>query len=146
MAEIFIKYKFPETAVPLAPIDGTKSDWIDLRSALDYDLRKGDFKLIDLGVAMAIPEGYEAHIAPRGSTFKNFGLIQTNSVGIVDNSYRGPEDWWFMPVYATRDVHISAGDRICQFRIMRTQPYINFTPSTLEGNANRGSHGSTGIK
>ena len=83
-----------------------KGDWIDLRSAEDVELKKGENKLIHLGVAMELPKGYEAHIVPRSSTFKKWGIIQTNHMGIVDNTYCGDEDWWFMSVYATRDVKI----------------------------------------
>ena len=83
-------------------IDG-KSDWIDLRAAEEVELKAGEFKLIHLGVAMQLPEGYEAHIVPRSSTFKNFGIIQTNHCGIIDESYCGPNDWFYMPAYALRD-------------------------------------------
>lgn len=78
--EIKIKY-FSDDIERLCYIDG-KSDWIDLRAAADVELKKGEFKLIPLGVAMELPEGYEAHVVPRSSTFKNFGIIQTNSMGI----------------------------------------------------------------
>lgn len=92
---------------------------------------------------MKLPEGFEAHLAPRSSTFKNFGILQTNSVGVVDSSYCGAEDWWKMPVYATRDVTIEKGSRIAQFRIMENQPKIQFEETELE-NKNRGGFGSTG--
>ena len=124
-------------------IDG-KSDWIDLRSAEDVTLKKGDFKLIHLGVAMKLPAGYEAHIVPRSSTFKNFGIIQTNHCGIIDQSYCGPEDWWRMPVYAVRDTEIHRNDRICQFRIMQNQPAISFQEAAALDGQNRGGFGSTG--
>ena len=124
-------------------IDG-KSDWIDLRSAEDVTLKKGDFKLIHLGVAMKLPAGYEAHIVPRSSTFKNFGIIQTNHCGIIDQSYCGPEDWWRMPVYAVRDTEIHKNDRICQFRIMQNQPAISFQETAALDGQNRGGFGSTG--
>lgn len=125
-------------------IDG-KSDWIDLRSAETVELKKGDFKLIHLGVALKLPEGYEAHIVPRSSTFKNFGIIQTNHMGVIDESYCGAEDWWRMPIYAVRDTVINKGDRICQFRIMEHQPEIVFEEGTLDGKS-RGGFGSTGVK
>ncbi len=125
-------------------IDG-KSDWIDLRAAEDVELKKGDFKLIHLGVAMQLPEGYEAHIVPRSSTFKNFGLIQTNHMGVIDETYSGPNDWWRMPVLAVRDTVIHKNDRICQFRIMKHQPVIQFQEGALEG-SDRGGFGSTGTK
>ncbi len=127
----------------LTYIDG-KSDWIDLRAAKRYELKKGDFTLIDLGVSMRIPEGYEVHIAPRSSTFKKWGLIQTNGVGIVDYSYNTSEDVYMMPVLATRDTVVEVNDRICQFRIMKNQPKIEFEEvDKLEGTA-RGGFGSTG--
>lgn len=140
--EIKIKY-FNDKLEKLQYIDG-KSDWIDLRSAEDIDLKKGDFKLVPLGVAMEIPEGYEAHVVPRSSTFKNFGVIQANSMGVIDHSYCGDNDQWFIPVIAMRDTHISFNDRICQFRIMENQPHIDFIECEhLEG-ADRGGFGSTG--
>lgn len=123
-----------------------KGDWIDLRSAIDCDLKKGEFKLIPLGIAMELPQNYEAHIVPRSSTYKNFGIIQTNHMGVVDNSYCGDNDQWFMPVYALRDTHISKNDRICQFRIMKKQTEIKFDEVMFLDNENRGGHGSSGIK
>ena len=122
-------------------IDG-KSDWIDLRAAEDVELKAGEFRLIHLGVAMQLPEGYEAHIVPRSSTFKNFGVIQTNHMGVIDETYCGANDWWRMPVYAVRDTHISRNDRICQFRIMKHQPQIVFSEGKLTGE-DRGGFGST---
>ena len=113
---IRIKY-FNDKLEKLDYIDG-KSDWIDLRSAEDVDLKEGEFHLVPLGVAMQLPEGYEAHVVPRSSTFKKFGIIQTNHMGVIDNSYCGDNDEWKYPVYAVRDTHISRGDRLCQFRIM----------------------------
>ena len=107
-------------------------------------LRAGEFRLIPLGVAMELPAGYEAHIAPRSSTFKNYGILQTNGVGVVDQSYCGDGDQWHMPVYATRDVTIPQGARICQFRILENQPRLTFCRvERLEG-PDRGGFGSTG--
>lgn len=127
----------------LTYIDG-KSDWIDLRAAERYELKKGDFALINLGISMRLPEGYEAHIAPRSSTFKKWGLIQTNGVGVVDFSYNTSEDVYMMPVLATRDTVVEVNDRVCQFRIMKNQPKIVFEEvEELEGVA-RGGFGSTG--
>ena len=141
---IRIKYFHPEME-KLTYIDG-KSDWIDLRCAQRTELKAGEFKLIPLGVAMALPQGYEAHIVPRSSTFKKWGILQVNSMGVIDNSYSGDNDQWMMPVYATRDVVIEFGDRICQFRIMENQPKIEFCEvEHLEG-ADRGGFGSTGSK
>ena len=124
-------------------IDG-KSDWIDLRCAETVELKAGEFRLIPLGVAMALPQGYEAHIAPRSSTFRNYGILQTNSVGVVDESYCGDEDEWKLPVYATRDCHIERNDRIAQFRIVEHQPAICFEECETLDNASRGGFGSTG--
>jgi len=141
---IKIKY-FNEKLEKLDYIDG-KSDWIDLRSAEDIDLKEGEFHLVPLGVAMQLPEGYEAHVVPRSSTFKKFGIIQTNHMGVIDGSYSGDNDQWFMPVMAMRDTHISFNDRICQFRIIENQPKIIFDEREhLEGN-DRGGFGSTGVK
>lgn len=142
--KIRIKY-FTEAIDKLDYIDG-KSDWIDLRASEDVALKAGEFKLIPLGVAMELPQGYEAHIVPRSSTFKTWGIIQTNSMGVVDCSYCGDNDMWRMPVYATRDVEIHANDRICQFRIMKNQPKINFEEVEHLGNSDRGGFGSTGTK
>lgn len=142
METIKIKY-FNDKLEKLTYIDG-KSDWIDLRAAEDVDLKKDEFKLIPLGVAMQLPEGYEAHIVPRSSTFKNFGIIQTNHQGVVDCSYCGDNDQWFMPALAVRDTHISFNDRICQFRIMENQPKIAFDEVTSLSGTDRGGFGSTG--
>lgn len=128
----------------LAYIDG-KSDWIDLRAAEDVDLKAGEMKLIPLGVAMRLPEGYEAHVVPRSSTYKNFGVIQANHMGVIDCSYCGDNDWWFWPALAMRDTHISMNDRICQFRIMKNQPAIVFEETKALGGSDRGGFGSTGI-
>lgn len=141
--KIKIKY-FSDNIDRLTYIDG-KSDWIDLRAAADVEMKAGDFKLIPLGVAMELPLGYEAHIVPRSSTFKNFGIIQTNHQGVVDCSYCGDNDQWFMPAYALRDTHIGVNDRICQFRIVENQPKLTFEEVTRLGNEDRGGHGSTGV-
>lgn len=124
----------------------TKGDWIDLRSAEDIEMKAGEFKLIPLGVAMQLPRGYEAHIVPRSSTFKNFGIIQTNHQGVVDCSYCGDNDQWYMPAYALRDTKISCNDRICQFRIMENQPELSFKEVEMLGGTDRGGIGSTGTK
>lgn len=142
--EIKIKY-FTDKIDKLCYIDG-KSDWIDLRAAETVELKKGEFKLIPLGVAMQLPKGYEAHIVPRSSTYKNFGVIQTNHMGIVDESYCGANDQWLFPALAMRDTVINANDRICQFRIMEHQPKVEFISSTLEENIDRNGIGSTGTK
>ena len=139
-----IKIKYHSSEIEkLRYIDG-KSDWIDIRSAEDVELKAGDFKLISLGVSMQLPKGYEAHIAPRSSTYKTWGIIQTNSVGVVDESYSGDSDIWKIPVYATRDTVIHKNDRICQFRIMEHQPSINFEEVEYLDGIERGGFGSTG--
>ena len=122
----------------------SQGDWIDLRVAETVSLSKGEFKLISLGVGMILPDGYEAHIVPRSSTFKNFGIIQTNHQGVVDCSYCGDNDQWFMPVYSVRDTHIECNDRICQFRIMENQPKISFQEVAVLEGTDRGGFGSTG--
>lgn len=124
---------------------GGKSDWIDLRAAQEVSMKAGEFRLIPLGIAMKLPKGYEAHIVPRSSTFKNFGIIQTNHQGVVDESYCGDNDQWFFPAYALRDTTIHVNDRICQFRIMEHQPVIQFDEVEELGNQDRGGIGSTGI-
>ena len=142
MEKIRIKY-FTDKIEKLDYIDG-KSDWIDLRASEEVELKAGDFKLIPLGVAMEIPQGYEGHLAPRSSTFKTWGIIQTNSVGVIDCSYCGDNDMWRMPVNATRDTVVHVNDRICQFRIMENQPKINFEQVECLMNGDRGGFGSTG--
>ena len=142
MPSIRIKY-FTDKIDKLTYVDG-KSDWIDLRASEDVELKAGEFKLIPLGVAMELPKGYEAHLVPRSSTFKNYGILQTNSCGIIDCSYCGDEDMWRMPVYATRDTVIHQNDRICQFRIVENQPKITFDEVESLGNADRGGFRSTG--
>lgn len=144
MEHIKIKY-FTDKIDKLTYIDG-KSDWIDLRAAEDVELKKGEFKLIPLGVAMELPAGYEAHVVPRSSTFKNFGVIQTNHQGVIDASYCGDNDQWFMPVYAVRDTQIRVNDRICQFRIMENQPEIVFEETESLENGDRGGFGTTGVQ
>jgi dUTP pyrophosphatase len=121
-------------------------DWIDLRSAIDVTLTKDEFKLIPLGIAMQLPEGYEAHIVPRSSTYKKFGIIQTNHQAVIDESYCGDNDQWFYPAYALRDTTIQKNDRICQFRIVKKMPQVKFTEVSELGNQDRGGIGSTGIK
>ena len=143
MEKIRIKY-FTDAIERLDYIEG-KSDWIDVRASEEVTLHAGDFALIPLGIAMELPKGYEAHVVPRSSTFKNFGIIQTNSMGVIDESYCGDNDQWFFPAYALRDTEIHVGDRICQFRIMEHQPKIQFDEVLFLGNEDRGGHGSTGV-
>ena len=141
--DVEIKY-LNDSIKHLEYIEG-KSDWIDLRAAEDVEFKAGEYHLIPLGVAMKLPHGYEAHVVPRSSTFKNYGLMQTNHMGVIDQSYCGDDDWWYVPMYATRDTVVHKDDRICQFRIMQNQPKIVFdVVKTLDG-VNRGGFGSTGI-
>ena len=140
--EIKVHY-LSEEIEELRYIDG-KSDWIDLRSARNISLKKGEFCLIPLGIAVELPAGYEAHIVPRSSTFKNFGIIQTNSTGIIDETYCGNGDQWHFPAYALRDTEIHVNDRICQFRIMEHQPALTFVKTERLAGQDRGGFGSTG--
>jgi dUTP pyrophosphatase len=144
MPRIRVKY-FNDRIKRLAYVDG-KSDWIDLSAAEDVVMKAGDFYLIPLGVSMELPKGYEAHVVPRSSTYKNFGIIQTNHMGVIDESYCGDQDQWYFPAYALRDTEIKEGERICQFRIMEHQPLIVFEEAESLGNKDRGGIGSTGRK
>ena len=141
--QILIKYFDPD----ILPVEQTdKGDWIDLRAAEDVEMKAGEFRLIRLGVAMQLPIGYEANVAPRSSTFKNFGILQANSLGIIDQSYCGDGDEWKFPAIAMRDTVIHKNDRICQFRIVEKQPHLTFVRvDRLEGE-NRGGFGSTGLR
>ena len=119
-------------------------DWIDLRAAEEVRIEKGQFKMIPLGVCMELPNGYEALIAPRSSTFKNLGIVMANSIGVVDESYCGDNDEWHFPAFATRDTVVHKNERICQFRIIQHQPLIHLIEVDHLGNADRGGIGSTG--
>lgn len=139
--EILIKYHNPDL-VRLEKL--AVGDWIDLRAAENVTLRAGEFRIISLGVSMRLPEGYEAHLVPRSSTFKKWGIIQVNHMGIIDNSYSGDGDVWGMAVLAVRDTEICVNDRICQFRIMERMPAVEVREvEHLEG-PDRGGFGSTG--
>lgn len=142
METIKIKY-FSEEIERLCYIVG-KSDWIDLRSAKEVVLKAGEYCLIPLGVGMELPEGYEALVIPRSSTFKNFGILQTNSCGLIDESYCGDNDQWYFPALAVRDTVIHINDRICQFRIIKHQPALRFEETKNLTKENRGGFGSTG--
>ena len=129
----------------IEPIKKTeKGDWIDLRAAEDVELKAGESATISLGVSIKLPDGYEAYVVPRSSTFKNWGIIQTNHMGIIDNSYCGDNDIWKMPVYALRDTMISKNDRICQFRIQKKQPEFKIETVDRLDDENRGGFGSSG--
>lgn len=148
-----IKIKYHGESEKLCRIEGEKSNWIDLRAAEDVFIPYGEFAMIPLGISMELPTGYEAHVLPRSSTFKKWGIIMTNSMGIIDNSYCGDNDVWQFPAWcidsrthknAKRGTMIHKGDRICQFRIMPIQPEIKFVEVEHLGNPDRGSFGSTG--
>lgn len=141
--EISIKYH-SDAIERLCNIEGDKSDWIDLRAAENVKIKAGEFALISLGISMKLPAGYEAHVVPRSSTFKNWGILQTNSMGIIDNSYCGNNDVWKFPALAVRDTEIKVNDRICQFRIVKKQESITFREVDRLEDTDRGGFGSTG--
>lgn len=138
-----IDVRYHADITPLCMIDN--GDWIDLRAAEDVELKAGEFKLISLGVSMKLPAGCEALVVPRSSTFKNWGILQTNSCGVIDNSYCGDDDVWMFPALATRDVLIEKDSRICQFRIQKKMNNVNFTQVSYIYGDNRGGFGSTGV-
>lgn len=138
-----IKVKYFDPELEKIKIN-TMGDWIDLRAAEEIYIGKGEHRLIPLGFAMELPDGYEALMAPRSSTFKNWGILQTNSPAVIDETYCGDNDQWHMSIYATRDVLIRKNDRICQFRIIKHQPPIEFEEVSTLKNSNRGGFGSTG--
>lgn len=137
-----IKVRYHADIYPLEKTE--KGDWIDLRAAEDVELKAGESKLISLGVAIELPKGYEAHIVPRSSTFKHWGIIQTNHMGVIDNSYCGDADVWMFPALATRDVLIEKNSRICQFRIQKKMGKVTFKTMDKLKNKNRGGFGSSG--
>lgn len=140
--EIMIKYHDKDLGkIEKLPV----GDWIDLRSAERVDMNAGDFKIISLGVSMKLPEGYEAHLLPRSSTYKKWGILMVNSMGIIDESYCGNNDIWGFPALAMRGTTIFKGDRICQFRIMPKMPEIQFTEVNDMKADDRGGYGSTGV-
>ena len=142
MLPIKIKYINKDLTKIQKTING---DWIDLRAAEKVEMKAGEFKLISLGIAVKLPLNCEAHIVPRSSTFKNFGIIQTNHMGVIDESYCGDSDVWFFPAYALRDTTINFNDRICQFRVINKMPQVNIVEVDELGNKNRGGHGSSGV-
>jgi dUTP pyrophosphatase len=137
-----IKIKYFTDDIEIKKIE--KGDWIDLKSSVDIKLKKDEFKLIPLGIGMKLPKGYEAHIVPRSSTYKNFGIIQTNHQAVIDESYCGDSDQWYYPAYALRDTMIYKNNRICQFRIVKKQPLIKFKKVKKLDNIDRCGFGSTG--
>ena len=141
--EILIKYHTP-AAKPVE--QAHMGEWFDVRAAEDYDLKAGNKYVINLGISVRVPHDYEAILAPRSSTFKKYGILQTNSIGVIDETYSGDDDIWRMPVFATRNAHIDAGDRIAQFRIQRNQGNPRLKEVRYLGKKNRGGLGSTGTK
>lgn len=148
MKKIKIKYiHHSEYAYPLGHIEKIPvGDWIDLRAAADVRIKAGEYAMIPLGVAMELPKGYEALVAPRSSTFRKHGILLANSIGIIDESYKGDDDEWNFLAHAVRDTVIERGDRICQFRIIKHQPKIKFVERRHLWNKNRGGIGSTGTR
>ena len=140
--EIKIKYHDDELGkIEKIPV----GDWIDLRAAERVDLEEGQFRIISLGISMKLPRGYEAHVLPRSSTFRRWGILLTNSMGIIDESYRGEHDIWGFPALAIRPTTIFKGDRICQFRIVPKMPEIKFVEVDHMENEDRGGFGSSGV-
>ena len=137
-----IKIKYFSDVERIEKIEG--GDWIDLRSAEDVSMKAGEFRLIKLGVGMILPHDFEAHVVPRSSTFKNWGIIQANSMGVIDNSYSGENDQWHFPAIAMRDTEIKKNDRICQFRIVRRMGNIGIVKVDHLNEISRGGIGSTG--
>ena len=119
-------------------------DWIDLRAAEDVFIKAGEYKAIPLGIAMELPKGYEALVVPRSSTFKKHRVRLANSIGVIDESYKGDNDEWHFLAEAKEDTLILKNDRICQFRIIKHQPRLKLVEVESLGNADRGGIGSTG--
>lgn len=137
-----LKIKYHTDIDHLKQVEG--SDWIDLRSAEDVLLQAGQYKRISLGISVELPEGHEAHILPRSSTFEKYGILLVNGMGIIDNSYNGDNDIWQFPAYATRDCFIAKNKRICQFRIVKNQENLSIQAVEVLGNADRKGFGHSG--
>ena len=143
--EILIRYHDDYEGEPLQKIEKIEiGDWVDLRAAKEVHLRGGEYMIIPLGVSMKLPDGYEAHIVPRSSTFGKWHIMQTNSMGVIDNSYSGDGDIWGMPVLAFQETTIHKNDRICQFRIMKRMPPVTLNEVEHLDGEDRGGFGSTG--
>lgn len=140
MKEIKIKYHY-DNVQKISKIE--QGDWIDLRAAKTYNLYPGKYYSIDLGVSVKLPKGYEAHIVPRSSSFRNWGFLQVNSMAIIDESFCGPNDIWRLPIYATREAVIKCNERICQFRILPKMPDIKLTEIKELYDKDRGGFGTT---
>ena len=146
-----IKIKYFDNAKELNMIE--KGNWCDLYANKDMFIPEGERAMVPLGFALELPEGWEGHLAPRSSTFKTWGIIQTNHIGIIDNSYCGDNDQWFYPAYCLEPKNfidnqygtlIRKGDKIAQFRIIEVQPKLEFEKVESLGNKDRGGFGSTG--
>lgn len=137
-----VKIKYHDDIMPIEEFEN--GDWIDLRAAEDVEMKAGEFRLISLGISMKLPEGYEAHIVPRSSTYRHWGIIQTNHMGVIDNSYSGNNDIWKFPALAIRDTTIYKNERICQFRIAKKQPEIRFEVVDKLTGKDRKGFGSSG--
>ena len=137
-----VKIKYLSDIIPIEIMNG--SDWIDLRCAARTELKAGEYIQIPLGIAMQLPDGYEALVAPRSSTFKKYGVLLANGIGIIDNAYNGDGDQWHFLAYATRDAVIEKNERICQFRIVKNQPGFEIVKVDTLDNPDRGGIGSTG--
>lgn len=142
--QVTIKIKYHTDILPLGTFE--KGDWIDLRAAEDVELKAGESRKISLGVSMKLPEDYEAHILPRSSTFDKWGIIQTNHMGVIDNSYCGENDIWKFSALAMRDTRIYKNDRICQFRIEKKMAKVVFDEVEHMEDPDRGGFGSSGTK
>lgn len=140
--KLSVKIKYHTDMLPIDQFEN--GDWIDLRSAEDVEMSAGDFRLISLGVSMKLPDGYEAHVVPRSSTYRRWGIIQANHMGVIDNSYCGDNDIWMFPAIAIRDTTIYKNDRICQFRIVKKQPEFEFEEVEYMDDPDRGGFGSSG--
>ena len=138
-----IKIKYHNNVAPIEILP--QGDWYDLRAAETVHLEAGEFRMISLGVSMKLPDGYEAHIIPRSSTFARYGILLANSMGLIDNSYSGTNDIWRFPAYATRSVTIEKNTRICQFRLVKKQDPIEFLPVDELDPVDRGGFGSSGV-
>lgn len=154
-----LKIKVKTFAGQVLPKIIDKGDWIDLRATADYSLNPGEYRLLNLGVAMELPKGFEAIMVPRSSTFKNYGILCANSFGVIDYSYNGDIDEWKFPAFSPKGSMIQAKDRICQFRIQLSQKATVwqkikwFLSSGIKiekverlNTINRGGVGSTGKK
>ena len=148
-----IRIKYFEGATKLKKI--TKGNWIDVYARKDVFVPLAERAMIPLGFALELPKGWEGHLAPRSSTFKTWGLIQTNSVGVVDDTYIGDNDEWNMPVYCLKGhdskdgvagTLVKCGDKIGQFRIMEVMPELEFEEVESFGNMDRGGFGTTGAR